>query len=172
MAQERTGVVTMKGNPMTLVGPELKAGDSAPDFSVLDQGLQPVTLASSKGKVRLFSVVPSLDTPVCSVQTKRFGDELAKLPDNVEVLTVSADLPFAQKRWCAAESVNASTLSDHRDVSFGEAYGVLIKELRILTRAIFVVDGADKVSYVQIVPEIATEPDYDAALKAVQDAVG
>jgi thiol peroxidase len=172
MAQERTGVVTMKGNPVTLVGPELKAGDAAPDFAVIDQGLQPTTLSSSAGKVRLFSVVPSLDTPVCSVQTKRFGDELAKLPDKVEVLTVSADLPFAQKRWCGAEGVNMTTLSDHRDLSFGEQYGVAIKELKILARAIFVVDASDKITYVEIVPEIASEPDYDSALKAAQDAAG
>ena len=172
MAEERTGVITMKGNPMTLLGPGLSAGDAAPDFAVIDQGLQAVNLASTSGKVRLFSVVPSLDTPVCSVQTKRFGEELSKLPDGVQVCTVSADLPFAQKRWCGAEGVEMTTLSDHRSLSFGEAYGVLIKELRILARAIFVVDAADKVTYVEIVPEIASEPNYDAALKAVQDAVG
>lgn len=172
MAEERTGVITMKGNPMTLVGPELKAGDQAPDFAAIDQGLQAVNLASSSGKTRLFSVVPSLDTPVCSVQTKRFGDEVAKLPESVQVFTVSADLPFAQKRWCGAEGVEMTTISDHRSLSFGEAYGVLIKELRILARAIFVVDASNKVSYVEIVPEIASEPNYDAALKAVQDAAG
>ena len=161
----------MKGNPLTLVGPALKAGDDAPDFEVIDQGLQPVTLASSKGKVRLFSAIPSLDTPVCSVQTKRFSDELAKLPDGVEVITISADLPFAQKRWCGAEDLEITTLSDHRKLSFAENYGVLIKDWQILCRAIFVVDANDKITYVEIVPEVATEPEYDAALAAVKAAL-
>jgi thiol peroxidase len=172
MATERKGAVTFKGTPMTLVGPQLKAGDRAPDFSVIDSALQAVNLSSSKGKVRLFSVVPSLDTPVCSQQTKRFGDELKKLPPNVQVYTVSADLPFAQKRWCGAEGVEMTTLSDHRELTFGTNYGVLVKELKLLTRAIFVVDASDKISYVEIVPEITSHPNYDKAIEAVKKAAG
>lgn len=172
MAQERTGVITMKGSPMTLIGPALKAGDKAPDFDVIDQALKPVNLASSKGKVRLFATVPSLDTAVCATETKRFSQEISKLPPDVQFYTVSADLPFAQKRWCGAENVNVPTLSDHRSLSFAERYGVLVKELRILARAIFVVDASDKVTYVQIVPEIAQEPDYDRAIQAARQAAG
>jgi len=172
MPQERTGVITMKGKPMTLLGPALKPGDKAPDFQTVNQGLEPVTLASSRGKVRLFAAVPSLDTPVCAVETKRFGQEISKLPPNVQFYTVSADLPFAQKRWCGAENVAVPTLSDHRSLSFAEAYGVLIKELRILARAIFVVDSSDTITYVQIVPEIAQEPDYDKAIMAARAAAG
>lgn len=172
MTGERTGVVTFKGNPMTLVGPELKVGDAAPDFSVINGQLEAVNLASSKSKVRLISVVPSLDTPVCSQQTKRFAEELAKLPSNVQVCTVSADLPFAQNRWCGAEDVEMATLSDHRELSFGQNYGVLIKELKLLTRAIFVVDATDKISYLEIVPEITSHPDYDKALAAVKQSAG
>ena len=172
MPQERTGVITMKGKPMTLLGPALKPGDKAPDFQTVNQGLEPVTLASSHGKVRLIATVPSLDTPVCAVETKRFGQEISKLPPNVQFYTVSADLPFAQKRWCGAENVPVATLSDHRSLSFAEAYGVLIKELRILARAIFVVDSNDKITYVQIVPEIAQEPDYDKAIMAARAAAG
>jgi thiol peroxidase len=172
MATERSGIITMKGNPLTLIGRELKPGDKAPDFTVINQSLETVNLASSKGKVRLFSVVPSLDTPVCAVQTKRFNQELAKLPAGVELMTVSADLPFAQKRWCGAENVKMATLSDHRSLSFGESYGVLIKELRILARAIFVVDAKDRITYVQIVPEVAQEPDYAKALAALKAAAG
>ncbi len=166
---ERTGVVTFKGGPMTLVGPQLEPGDRAPDFTVLGPGLTPVTLASSRGKVRLFSVVPSLDTSVCSIQTKKFNEAVAALPASVQPYTVSCDLPFAQARFCGAEGVDRMvSLSDHRDVSFGKKYGVLIKELRLLTRSIFVVDASDKIAYVQIVPEITTEPNYDEALAAVR----
>jgi thiol peroxidase len=172
MAQERTGVITMKGKPMTLVGPALKPGDKAPDFEAINTALEPVSLASSKGKVRLFAAVPSLDTPVCSTETKRFSQELAKLPPNVQFYTVSADLPFAQKRWCGAENVAVPTISDHRNLSFAQNYGVLIKELKILARAIFVVDAGDKITYVQIVPEIASEPDYDKAMMAARQAAG
>ncbi len=172
MSQERTGVITFKGGPLTLIGPGLSAGDDAPDFEAINQGLEPVTLASSKGRVRLFSVVPSLDTPVCSIQTKRFAEAIGNLPDIVDVVTVSADLPFAQARWCGAEDVTATTLSDHRSLSFGEAYGVLIKELRLLSRAIFVVDANDKLAYVEIVPEVTSEPDYEKALEAARAAAG
>ena len=171
MPQERTGVVTFKGKPMTLIGPALKPGDKAPDFSALGAGLTPVNLASSKGKVRLFSVVPSLDTPVCSIQTKRFNGELAALPAGVQSYTVSCDLPFAQARFCGSEKIERmATISDHRDVSFGTAFGVLIKELRLLTRSIFVVDAKDHIAYVQIVPEITSEPNYAEALEAVRKA--
>src|SRR5688572_1701016 len=172
MAQERTGIVTMKGKPQTLVGPALKAGDKAPDFEAVNTALEPVNLASSKGKARLFATVPSLDTPVCSLETKRFAQEIGKLGGNVQFYTVSADLPFAQKRWCGAENVKVDTISDHRKLSFAESYGVLMKELRILARAIFVVDPSDKITYVQIVPEIASEPDYDKAIQAARAASG
>ena len=167
--QERKGAVTFKGNPVTLVGPELKAGDKAPDFKVLGKGLAEITLASSKGKTRLISVVPSVDTPVCEMQTKRFNEEASKLPSNVEVLTVSMDLPFAQARFCGAQNADKITpLSDHRDASFGKAYGVLIKELRLLTRAVFIVGQDDKIQYVEYVKEVTQHPDYDKALGALK----
>ena len=171
MAQERKGIVTFKGNPMTLVGPGLKPGDRAPDFQALGPGLTPVNLASSRGKVRFFSVVPSLDTSVCSIQTKKFNGEVGSLPAGVQPYTVSCDLPFAQARFCGAEKIDRmTTLSDHRDVSFGTAYGVLIKELRLLTRSIIVVDAKDRIAYVQIVPEITSEPNYAEALAAAKKA--
>lgn len=166
---ERKGAVTFKGNAITLVGSEVKAGDKAPDFKVLANDLSEVTLASSKGKTRLISVVPSVDTPVCDLQTKRFNEEAAKLPAGVTVLTVSMDLPFAQKRWCgAAHADKIQTVSDHRDASFGKAYGVLIKELRLLTRAIFVIGADDKVQYAEYVKEVTQHPNYDAALNALK----
>jgi len=165
MTQERKGVATFKGNPLTLIGPELKAGDTAPDFKVVDAGLKPVTLESSKGKTRLISVVPSIDTPVCDLQTKRFNQEAAKLPVGIAVLTVSMDLPFAQGRWCAlAGADKIQMLSDHQEASFGSAYGVLIKELRLLARAVFVVGSDDKVQYAEYVKEITNHPDYDKVL--------
>ena len=169
MAQEKPNAVTFKGNPLTLIGPDIKVGDKAPNFQVIARDLSPVTLDSSKGKVRLISVVPSLDTPVCDQQTRRFNEEAAKLPANVEVLTVSADLPFAQARFCGAANIDrVKTLSDHRELSFGQAYGVLIKELKLLTRSVFVVDAADRVQYVEIVKEVTNHPNYDAALAAVK----
>lgn len=167
---ERSGATTLKGNPLTLIGPELKPGDSAPDFEAVDNTLQPVTLRTTGNKVRIFSVVPSLDTPVCDAQTKRFEDEASKLKD-VDIFTVSMDLPFAQKRWCGAFGVDhVKMLSDHRSGSFGEHYGTLIKELRIESRAIFVVDRDNKIRYAEYVKEVADHPDYEAALKAVQSA--
>lgn len=167
---ERTGIITFKGNPMTLLGPELKVGDKAPDFTVADNGLAPVTLAGSAGKIRVISAVPSLDTPVCDTETRRFNQEAAALPDNVVVLTVSLDLPFAQKRWCGAAGIErVTTLSDYRDRSFGLAYGVVIKELMLLSRAIFVIDAGNTIRYIQIVPEVTSEPDYAAVLKTVRD---
>jgi len=166
---ERTGVVTFKGNPFTLIGPELKVGDKAPDFNVVTNGLAPVTLASYAGKVKIISAVPSLDTPVCDTETRRFNQEAAALPGDVAVLTVSLDLPFAQARWCGAAGIDkVVTLSDYRERSFGNAYGVLIKELLLLTRAIFVVDASDTIRYIQIVPEITSEPDYAAVIAAAK----
>jgi thiol peroxidase len=166
--QERTGLVTMKKNPLTLVGQSLKVGDKAPDFEVTDNDMKTATLSSFSGKVVVISSVPSLDTPVCDMETRRFNTEAAKLGNDVIILTISMDLPFAQKRWCGAAGVDkVITLSDHKKASFGEAYGVLIKELRLLARAVFAVDKKGIVQYIQIVKEIADEPDYDAVIKAV-----
>ncbi len=167
---ERPGATTLKGNPLTLVGPELKPGDNAPDFTAVDTGLKPVTLKDTAGKVRIFSVVPSLDTPVCDAQTKKCNEEAANLP-GVEIYTVSMDLPFAQKRWCGAFDVNkVKMLSDHKDASFGEHYGTLIKELRIESRAIFVVDPNNKIRHAEYVKEVADFPNYEAALAAARSA--
>lgn len=167
---ERTGATTLQGNPLTLLGPELKVGDKAPDFKAVDDSLQEVTLGSTGGGVRIFSVVPSLDTPVCDAQTKRFNDEAGKLGD-VSIYTFSMDLPFAQKRWCGAMGVDhVKMVSDHRDGSFGEAYGTLIKELRIESRAIFVVDADGTIKHAEYVKEVADHPNYDAALAAARDA--
>jgi thioredoxin-dependent peroxiredoxin len=167
---ERAGATTLKGNPLTLIGPELKAGDTAPDFTAQDTGLKPVTLRDTGSGVRIFSVVPSLDTPVCDAQTKRFNDEVAKLK-GVDVVTVSMDLPFAQKRWCGAFGVdNVKMLSDHMDASFGTSYGTLIKELRIESRAIFVVDPQNIIRHVEYVKEVADFPNYEAALAAARSA--
>jgi thiol peroxidase len=167
---ERAGVVTFKGNPLTLLGREVKVGDKAPDFKVVDNGLQAVTLADTAGTTRIFVAVPSLDTPVCDMETRRFNEEAAKLGD-VKVYVISQDLPFAQKRWCGAAGVeNVQTLSDYQERSFGENYGVLIKELKLLARSVFVVDKSDTVTYVEIVPELTNEPNYDAALAAAKAA--
>jgi thiol peroxidase len=162
--------ITFKGNPVTLLGNEVKVGDQAPDFTVLANDLSEVTLSDYKGSVRIISSVPSLDTGVCDAQTRRFNEEAAKL-DGVKVLTISADLPFAQKRWCASSGLeNVITLSDHRDLSFGNAYGVVMKELRLLARAVFVVDSNDKITYVEYVSEGTNHPDYEAAIKAAKEA--
>jgi thiol peroxidase len=161
----------MRGNPLTLIGPELKPGDAAPEFNLVDSALKPVTLADTTGRVRIFSVVPSLDTPICDAQTKRFNDAAASLP-GIDVLTVSMDLPFAQRRWCDAFAVDhVKMLSDHKDASFGSNYGTLIKELRIESRAIFVIDRNDRVRHVEYVKEVADHPDYEAALGAARAAV-
>jgi thioredoxin-dependent peroxiredoxin len=166
---EKKGVITFKGNPFTLLGPELKTGDKAPDFTVVDNGLAPVTLASYKGKIKVISAVPSLDTPVCDTETRRFNLEAAALPENVVVLTISLDLPFAQKRWCGAAGIDkVTTLSDYQERSFAEAYGVLIKELKLLARAVFIIDATDTIRYIQIVPEVTSEPDYAAVIGAVK----
>jgi len=170
--ESRNGVVKFKGNPVTLLGPALKVGDKAPEFRVVDGTLSAVTLADFKGKTRIISAVPSLDTPVCDTETRRFNEEAAKLPDNVVVLTVSMDLPFAQKRWCAAAGVERVTvLSDYQERSFALAYGVLIKELGLLSRSIFVVGPDDVIRYIEHVPEITAEPDYAAALDAAKSGV-
>jgi len=164
---ERT--VTFMGNPLTLLGTELKVGDKAPDFSVLDNGLGPITLENYAGKVKVICAVPSLDTPVCDTETRRFNLEAANLKGDVALLTISQDLPFAQGRWCGAAGIDkVITLSDYRDRAFGIAYGVMIKELMLLTRAIFVLDAGNTVRYIQIVPEITNEPDYAAVLEAVK----
>lgn len=162
--------ITFKGNPVTLLGNEVKVGEKAPDFKVLANDLSEVTLADSKGQVRLISVVPSIDTGVCDAQTRRFNEEASKL-GNVKILTVSVDLPFAQKRWCAAAGIeNVQTVSDHRELSFGEAYGVAIQELRLLARAVFVVDSNDTVTYAEYVSEATDHPNYEAAIEAAKQA--
>ena len=175
MAEVRQGEVTMKGNPISLVGPRLKAGDKAPDFTCVGEGLALIKKSDTAGKVRMFSVVPSLDTPVCSIQTKKFGESMTALGDKVAAYTVSLDLPFAMKRFCGENQISRLTsLSDAHDHSFGQNYGVLIQGLPIplLARAIFVVDGSDTIRYVEIVPEIAQEPNYEAALAAIKEATG
>lgn len=169
---KRDNVVTFLGNPLTLLGPEISVGMTAPDFSVVDNDLSPVTLADLAGKVTIISAVPSLDTPVCDMETRRFNQEAQALGDKVKVLTVSMDLPFAQKRWCGNAGVaNVQTVSDYQTASFGQAYGVLIDGLRLLARAIFVIDAQGKVAYVQTVPELTHEPDYAAVLDAVKKLI-
>ena len=170
---ERTGVATFQGNPLTLVGPEIKVGDTAPDFTLTANDLSFATLGDFKDKVVIVASVPSLDTPVCDMETRRFNAEAAALGDDVVILAVSMDLPFAQARWCGGAGVEAvKTLSDHKDASFGQAWGALIKELRLLTRAVFVVGRDGKVAYVQYLSEITEEPDYEAALEAARTLVG
>jgi thiol peroxidase len=175
MADGRTNEVTMKGNPVTLAGTTPKVGDKAPAFDCVGAGLSMVTLADTSGKARLFSVVPSLDTPVCNIQTKKFATELNSLGDKIAAYTVSTDLPFAMARFCGeAKITNMANLSDCHDHSFGNHYGVLITDLPVplLARAIFVVDPKDTITYVELVPEIATEPNYEAALTALKAAAG
>jgi thiol peroxidase len=167
--KERTGMVTMRGNPLTLVGNEIKVGEMAPDFVALDNNLTPVKFSSYRGKTCILSSVPSLDTPVCDVETRRFNEEAIKLGDNVLILTISMDLPFAQKRWCAVAGVNKiQTLSDHRDASFGTSYGVLIKELRLLARAVFLIDRKGILQYMQLLEDLTKEPDYKGVLSALK----
>jgi len=165
---ERQGAVTLRGNPMTLVGPELKPGDKAPDFTLIGNDMKPVTLADTAGKVRILASVPSLDTPVCDAETRRFNEEAAHLP-GVEILTVSMDLPMAQARWCGAAGVKTvRTLSDYRERSFGPAYGVLIQELKLEARAVFVLDKDNTIRYVEYVQEVAEHPNYAAALETAK----
>lgn len=160
-----------KGKDVALLGNEVKVGDQAPDFTVVANDLTPVTLADSKGSVRIISVVPSLDTGVCDAQTERFNEEAAKL-SGVHILTISVDLPFAQSRWCGAAGIDkVQTLSDHRDLSFGMAYGVAMEEYRLLARSVFVVDANDKIVYVEYVPEVGKHPNYEAAIEAAKAAL-
>lgn len=167
---ERPGAITIEGRPFAVVGPELKAGDQAPDFRLVDSGNKPVQFADTANRVRIFSVIPSLDTPVCDAQTRRFNLEADKLPD-VDIYTVSMDLPFAQRRWCRDFVVDkVRMLSDHRDASFGTAWGTLIKDLRLESRAIFVVGKDDRFRYVEYVRELTHHPDYEAALAAAEEA--
>jgi len=167
--KERAGAITFKGNPLTLLGNEIKVGDGAPDCELMENDLSPVRLSSYRGKVCIFSSVPSLDTPVCDMETRRFNQEAGGLGDDVAILTISMDLPFAQARWCGAAGVDkVVTLSDHRDAAFGKAYGVLIKELRLLARAIFVVDREGVIQYIQLVKEMTEEPDYESVLAAAK----
>lgn len=169
MPTERPNATTMRGNPLTLLGEAKKPGDKLPDFTLVDNSLKPVKAADTAGAVRIFSVVPSLDTPVCDLQTKRFNEEAGKLDGKVKIITVSMDLPFAQKRWCgAAGADHVQTLSDYQTGAFGLAMGTLIKELRLESRAIFVVDKGGVIRYVEYVPEIGSHPNYEAALAAAK----
>jgi thiol peroxidase len=167
---ERTGVTTFRGRPVTLLGPAIAIGDRAPDFTAVAADMSPVTFSSLRGKVRILSAVPSLETPVCDLQTRRFNEAAAELGD-VPVLTVSVDLPFAQARWCGAAGVQGvQVLSDHRDLAFGLAYGLVIKEFRLLARAVFVVDTDDTVVYADYLPAIEQHPHYEAVIEAANGA--
>jgi thiol peroxidase len=169
MVLERNGVTMMHGKPLTLIGPEVKVGDKAPDFRLLTNALKIVSLSDYRDKIKLISVIPSLDTSVCNAQTRRLNEEMNNLSEEVVVLSVSVDLPFAQSRWCGAANVNnIVTLSDHKDTNFGESYGVLIKGDRILTRAVFVVDKKNIVRYVEYVSENVNHPDYEVLLDVVK----
>jgi len=170
---ERKGIITFKGKAMTLIGPELREGSTAPDFAAQDRTGKTVRLDDFRGKIKVISVTPSLDTPVCDVQARRFNSEAAHMPSDTVVLNVSMDLPFAIDRFCTAAGIDKVTaLSDHRDASFGSAYGVLIKELRLLARSIFIVDGEDRIRYAEIVPEQTNHPDYERALSALKTVTG
>jgi thiol peroxidase len=170
---ERSGVITFKGNPMTLVGGEVKVGDTLPSFKVVGQDLGDITNKDFANKVLVLSVVPSVDTPVCATQTRKFNEKVAGLSSDVAILTVSMDLPFAAKRFCAAEGIEAvKTGSDYKYGAFGDAFGVKIKELGLLSRAVFVADRNGKVKHAEYVPEVTTEPNYDAAMAAVKSCAG
>jgi len=170
--EERTGLVTLHGNPLTLLGPELKVGDTAPDASALANDLQSVSLSSYSGKLVILSLVLSLDTPVCDLETRRFNELAAHFAENIVIVTVSVDLPFAQARWCAhAEVEQVVTLSDHRDLDFGQKFGMLIKDLRLLARAVFIIDAQGVIRYLQLVPEIGSEPDYDEVMGEIKSLV-
>ena len=169
---ERSGLVTFKGAPLTLLGEEVGVGDDAHDFTAVAPDMSEVRLSDLRGKVVLIAAVPSLDTPVCNIEAKRFNDEAAKLGEDVKVLVISMDLPFAQKRWCGAGAIESiQTLSDHRGANFGTSYGVLIKELQLLARSVWVVDGSGKIRYVELVGEVTQEPDYEAALSAARELI-
>ena len=171
LTMSRSGAVTFKGNPITLAGEEVQVGQPAPDFTLhyFENGMQQLTLGDLKGKPTLLSVVPSLDTPVCATQTKKFNESLGELGERINAVTVSLDLPFAMSRFCGAESIsNIRPASDYQDRAFGQRWGCLIEELKILARAAFVLDADGKVIHAQYVPEVAEEPDYDAALAALK----
>lgn len=169
---ERQNAVAMNGNPLTLMGTELKAGDPAPGFEVIDNNMKPVSLKDFSEKVLILSTVPSLDTSVCDLETRRFNMEAEHLDKNIRILTISMDLPFAQKRWCGAAGVErVTTLSDYKQGAFGLAYGVLIKELRLLARAVFVLDKKRIIRHVQLIKEITQQPDYVGVLNAAKDLV-
>lgn len=170
--KERTGIVSMKGKPLTLLGDELKVGDPIPDCEVVGKDLQPVPLSSFRGKVCIVSSLPSLDTSVCDIMTRRFSEEAVALGEDVVILAISMDLPFAQDRWCIATDVrNVFMFSDHRSASFGQAFGVLIKDLRLLARAVFIVDREGIIRYIEIVNELTHEPDYEEVLRAAKELV-
>ena len=171
MVERRTDLVTMQGRALTLLGPQLRVGDAAPDFTVVDRQWQAVRLSDFAGRTVLISAVPSVDTSVCSLQTQRFNREAAALPDDVAVLTVSQDLPFALDRFCGAEGIERiAVLSDHVDSSFGLGYGVLIEGMRLLARSVWVVGRDGRIAYVEIVPQLTEHPDYDAAVRAAREA--
>lgn len=164
------GKITLKGNFLTLVGDGVCVGEKAPGFKVLNNSLEEVTLDKFKNKIKLIASVPSLDTPVCDSEIKRFNDEASALSKDIAIIFISMDLPFAQKRFCQDFDINkVKTLSDHRDADFGEKYGVLIKELRLLARAIFIIDKEDNIRYIELVPEISSPPDYEKALRALRE---
>lgn len=164
-----TRTIIFGGNPVELAGNEAKVGQKAPEFTVLDNGLKPVKLSDFKGKIKLISVFPSIDTSVCSIQNHKFNNEAGSYGDNVAFLAISIDLPFALKRFCGAEGINnLKTLSDHREADFGTKYGYLIKDLRLLARGVVVIDKDDVIRHVEVVPEIGKEPNYDEALKVVR----
>lgn len=167
--EKRSGIITFQGNPLTLMGPEIKKGDKAPDFTALKTDMSPVKLSDFSGKTRILSIMPSVDTPVCAAQTRRFNMEASKL-DNVQIITLSVDLPFALSRFCAAEGIeNAITLSDHAALDFGQKYGFAIEELRLLSRGVVIIDKNDTVQYLEYVKEVTDEPDYDQALNIVRE---
>lgn len=169
---ERKGVITFQGNPLTLIGNALKVGDQAPPFIALDKDLTPVRLSDFSGRIKIISVTPSLDTPVCNLQATTFNKKARSLSNEVTIINISMDLPFAIARFCSAEGIDKlKTLSDHRDASFGISYGVLVEELRLLARSIFVIDKSDVIQYVEIVPEMTNEPDYEKALAAAAKLV-
>jgi thiol peroxidase len=172
-AMERRDIVKMKGSLLTLLGGEIKEGDIAKDFSGLNNNLEKVSLSDFKQKIKLIASVPSLDTPVCDTEIKHFNDEAAKLSKDIIIIFISMDLPFAQKRFCQMNDINkVKTLSDHRDADFGLKYGVLIKELRLLARAVFIIDRENRVRYIQVVPELSSPPDYNAALTTLKKIIG
>lgn len=169
---DRKGAVTFQGNPLTLTGSEVKIGDNAPEFTLTANDMKRVSLADFKGNVLILAAVPSLDTSVCDRETRWFNQEATKLGGNVKVLTISMDLPFAQARWCGAAGVkNVQTLSDYNGNSFGTNYGILIKELHLLARTVFVIDKNGKIQYMELVKEMTNEPNYEAVLKAVKELI-